>query len=159
MDIREWPMVDDVGGEFYFKPDAGQLLVSPADATPTAPGDAQPEDLDVAIGVERFERATTYNVTRVSRAWAGLRTYARDASPVVGRDPAADGFVWLAGQGGYGIKTSPALSRACAAMIQDRPLPDDLTRLGLQASDLSPERLRHPARTGPTIPQVTRHRP
>jgi D-arginine dehydrogenase len=148
MDIRRWPMVDDVGGEFYFKPDAGQLLVSPADATPTAPGDAQPEDLDVATGVERFERATTYNVTRVSRAWAGLRTYASDSSPVVGKDPAVDGFVWLAGQGGYGIKTSPALSRACAAMIQDRPLPDDLTRLGLTAADLSPERLRHPARTG-----------
>jgi D-arginine dehydrogenase len=77
-----------------------------------------------------------------------LRTYASDSSPVVGKDPAVDGFVWLAGQGGYGIKTSPALSRICAAMIQDRPLPDDLTRLGLKAADLSPERLRHPVRTG-----------
>ena len=147
MDIRGWPMVDDVGEQFYFKPDAGQLLVSPADATPSPPVDAQPDDLDVATGVDRFEHATTYSVTRVSRAWAGLRTFARDASPVVGPDSTANGFIWLAGQGGYGIKTSPALSRACAAMLRDRPLPDDLTQLGVTAADLSPDRLRNTART------------
>jgi D-arginine dehydrogenase len=148
MDIRGWPMVDDVGAQFYFKPDAGQLFVSPADATPSAPVDAQPDDLDVATGVERFESATTYNVTRVSRAWAGLRTFARDASPVVGPDTAANGFIWLAGQGGYGIKTSPALSRACASMLRGGPLPDDLTALGITAADLSPDRLRNPASIG-----------
>jgi D-arginine dehydrogenase len=142
VDIHAWPMIDDVGGDLYFKPDAGQLLVSPADATPSEPVDAQAEDLDVAIGVERFEQVTTVNVTRVSRAWAGLRTYAHDGSPVVGYDPTADGFLWLAGQGGYGIKTSPALSRACAALLERRPLPDDLRRLGIDAADLSPERLR-----------------
>jgi D-arginine dehydrogenase len=142
MDVRAWPMVGDVIESYYFKPDAGQLLVSPADATPSAPQDVQPDDLDVATGVERFERATTYDVTRVSRAWAGLRTFARDDSPVVGPDAAADGFVWFAAQGGYGIKTSPALSRACAALLRRRPLPDDLQRLGLAAADLAPERLR-----------------
>jgi D-arginine dehydrogenase len=142
VDIREWPMVVDVAEEFYFKPDAGQLLASPADATPCEPVDAYPEDLDVAVGVERLERATTLNVQRVSRAWAGLRTFARDAAPVVGPDGGVDGFFWLAGHGGYGIKTSPALSRACACLIRDRHLPDDLLELGIAASDLSPERLR-----------------
>jgi D-arginine dehydrogenase len=142
MDVRGWPMVSDVAEEFYFKPDAGQLFVSPADATPSAAVDAYPEDLDVAAGVERMERATTLNVKRVSRAWAGLRTFASDASPVVGFDGSAPGFFWLAGQGGYGIKTSPSLSRACASLIRDRRLPDDLMRLGVTASQLSPERLR-----------------
>jgi D-arginine dehydrogenase len=144
MDVRGWPMINDAGEEFYFKPDAGQLLVSPADATPSAAVDAYPEDLDVAAGVERLERATTLNVQRVSRAWAGLRTFASDASPVVGFDSGAPGFFWLAGQGGYGIKTSPSLSRACAALIRDRRLPDDLNRLGVTASQLSPDRLRAP---------------
>jgi D-arginine dehydrogenase len=142
MDVRGWPMINDVGEEFYFKPDAGQLFVSPADATPSAPMDAYPEDLDVAAGVERLERATTLNVQRVSRAWAGLRTFTSDASPVVGADSGAPGFFWLAGQGGYGIKTSPSLSRACAYLIRDRRLPDDLVRLGITASQLSPDRLR-----------------
>ena len=142
MDIRGWPMINDVAEEFYFKPDAGQLLVSPADATPSAPMDAYPLDLDVAAGVERLERATTLNVRRVSRSWAGLRTFAPDALPVVGADRGADGFFWLAGQGGYGIKTSPALSRACASLIRDRQLPQDLVRLGISAAQLSPDRLR-----------------
>jgi D-arginine dehydrogenase len=142
VDVRGWPMVDAIGGDLYFKPDAGQLLVSPAVATPSDPLDAQADDLDVAIGVERFERFTTVNVTRVTRTWAGLRTYADDGSPVVGFDPSTSGFMWLAGQGGFGIKTSPALSRACAALLRNRPLPDDLTRLGLDAAELCPERLR-----------------
>jgi D-arginine dehydrogenase len=142
MDIRGWPMVIDVGEEFYFKPDAGQLFVSPADATPSLPVDAYPEDLDVALGVERLERATMLNVQRVTRAWAGLRTFAYDAVPVVGSDSSAEGFFWLAGLGGYGIKTSPSLSRACASLIRDRRLPEDLARLGITASELSPERLR-----------------
>jgi D-arginine dehydrogenase len=142
VDIKEWPMVIDVAEEFYFKPDAGQLLASPADATPCEPVDAYPEDLDVAVGVERLERATTLDVQRVSRAWAGLRTFARDAAPVVGPDGGVDGFFWLAGHGGYGIKTSPALSRACASLIRERRLPDDLLQLGITASDLSPDRLR-----------------
>jgi D-arginine dehydrogenase len=142
MDVRGWPMVSCVAEEFYFKPDAGQLFVSPADATPSAAVDAYPEDLDVAAGVERFERATTLNVERVSRAWAGLRTFASDASPVAGADGSVSGFFWLAGQGGYGIKTSPSLSRACASLIRDGRLPDDLMRLGITASQLSPDRLR-----------------
>ena len=139
-DLKGWPMVNDVAEEFYFKPDAGRLFVSPADATPSAPMDVYPEDLDVAAGVERFERVTTVTVQRVARAWAGLRTFARDASPVVGFDGGVEGFFWLAGQGGYGIKTSPALSRVCAALIRDRRLPGDLLELGVTAAELSPGR-------------------
>jgi D-arginine dehydrogenase len=139
---RNWPMVGDVAEEFYFKPDAGRLFVSPADATPSAPLDAYPDDLDVATGVERLERATHLNVTRVSHSWAGLRTFAHDSSPVVGFDADGPGFCWLAGQGGYGIKTSPALSRACAALVRGKTLPEELVLLGIRADDLSPDRLR-----------------
>jgi D-arginine dehydrogenase len=141
MDIRSWPLINDVAEEFYFKPDAGQLFASPADATPSPPVDAQADDFDVAVGVERLERATTLDVRRVSRSWAGLRTFAADALPVVGPDPAVEDFFWLAGQGGYGIKTSPALSRACASLLRGRHLPEDLLQLGISAGDLSPQRL------------------
>jgi D-arginine dehydrogenase len=149
MEIRAWPLIDDVAEEFYFKPDAGQLFVSPADATPSLPADAYPEDLDVAVGVGRLERATTLKVQSVSRAWAGLRTFASDAVPVVGFDSSVDGFFWLAGQGGYGIKTSPSVSRACGSLIRDRRLPEDLIRLGVTAADLSPDRLRSRTRLPP----------
>jgi D-arginine dehydrogenase len=141
LDIRAWPMINDTDEEFYFKPDAGQLFVSPADVTPSAAVDAHAEDWDVAVGVERLERATTLSVGRVLRSWAGLRTFASDASPVVGYDGGTEGFFWLAGQGGYGIKTSPALSRACASLIRDRCLPEDLAQLGIATADLSPQRL------------------
>lgn len=142
MSVRDWPMVDDVGEEFYFKPDAGQLFVSPADAVPTEPTDAYADDLDVAAGVERLERATNLDVKRVLRSWAGLRSFVEDGSPVVGFDPLAEGFLWLAAQGGYGIKTSPALSRACASLIVDGKWPEDLAARGVSAADLSPRRLR-----------------
>ena len=135
-----WPLVDDVDGRFYFKADAGALFVSPADATPTTAGDAQPDELDVAIAIDRLQAATTLTVTRVRRAWAGLRTFAPDGVPVVGRDDRTDGFVWLAGQGGYGIKTSPALSRIAAAAILGEPFPPELAAIGLAAADLSPRR-------------------
>ena len=135
-----WPLVDDVDGQFYFKADAGALFVSPADATPAAPGDAQAEEWDVAVAIDRLQAATTLTVTRVRKAWAGLRTFAPDGNPVVGRDTAVDGFVWLAGQGGYGIKTSPALSRIAAAAVLGDPFPPDLAALGLQPMDLSPRR-------------------
>ncbi|RUV09196.1 FAD-binding oxidoreductase, partial [Mesorhizobium sp. M7A.T.Ca.TU.009.01.3.1] len=142
IDISDWPLVNDVGAEFYFKPDAGQLFVSPADATPSAPMDAYAEDIDVAIGAERLERATTIEVQRVSRSWAGLRTFVADGSPVVGPDDEVPGFVWLVGQGGYGIKTSPALSRVCASLIAGKGFPDDVARQGVSMDDLTPHRLR-----------------
>ena len=142
--VSGWPLVDDVAGDFYFKADAGALFVSPADATPSPPADAQPEELDIAIAIDRLQQATTLAVTRVRRAWAGLRTFAPDGDPVVGRDARVDSFVWLAGQGGYGIKTSPALSRIAAAAILREAFPPDLAALGLSEASLSPARLRQP---------------
>jgi D-arginine dehydrogenase len=143
--VTGWPLINDVGEAFYFKPDAGRLFVSPADATPSEPMDAYPEEIDIAIGVERLESATTISVQRIAHSWAGLRTFAEDGSPVVGADETAEGFFWLAGQGGYGIKTSPALSRACAELIRHRRLPDDLQRLGIGQTDLAPARFRTPS--------------
>ena len=140
--ISDWPLVDDVGAEFYFKPDAGQLLVSPSDATPSPPMDTYPDDMDVAIGVERLSQATTIEVHRVSRSWAGLRTFVADGSPVVGPDDEVPDFIWLVGQGGYGIKTSPALSRICASLIRGDGLPEDIERRGVTLADLAPGRLR-----------------
>ncbi|MGI9344019.1 MAG: NAD(P)/FAD-dependent oxidoreductase [Gammaproteobacteria bacterium] len=117
-----WAAVTDVRESFYFMPEAGQLLLSPADETPVPAGDAYPDDLDVAIAVDRFEAATTLSVRRVSHQWAGLRTFAPDRSPVVGFDAGVDGFFWLAGQGGYGIQTAPALSRQAGKLLQQAPL-------------------------------------
>lgn len=142
MQVHDWPLVNDVGGEFYFKPDAGRLLISPADETPSAPTDAQPEDLDVAIGVERVERAATLAIRRITHKWAGLRTFTADGRPVAGMDPDRPGFFWLAGQGGYGVKTSSALGRATAGLVLDGALPDDLAARGIEAAELSPARFR-----------------
>jgi len=142
--IASWPLVDDVGEAFYFKPDAGRLLVSPSDATASHPTDAQPEELDVAIGLERIERATTLEVKRVSHKWAGLRSFVSDGSPVAGWDGEIDGLYWLAAQGGYGIKTAPALARLSAALIAQEALPRELSEAGLSEAALAPARCREP---------------
>jgi len=135
-----WPMVIDVDEEFYFKPDAGQLLLSPANEDPSEPCDAAPDELDVAVAVDRFERATTVTVTRIGRRWAGLRSFVADRSPVAGFDDDAAGFFWLAGQGGYGIQMAPALARAAAALVTGCPLPDDIAGRGVTAAMLAPSR-------------------
>jgi D-arginine dehydrogenase len=140
--VNDWPMVLAADESFYFKPDAGKLLVSPADETPSAPCDAQPEDLDVAIAVDRLEAATTLTVSRVSHRWAGLRTFVRDRSPVVGFDANAPGFCWLAAQGGYGIQTAPALSKLTAALVRGLAVPDELVACGVDSAALAPARLR-----------------
>ncbi len=139
---RHWPAVIDADEQFYFKPESGLLLGSPADATPMPPCDVQPEELDIALAVDRIERATRLRVLRVPRRWAGLRTFAADLTPVVGMEETVPGFFWLAGQGGYGIQTAPALARAAASLLVDGVLPDDLLGLGLVAEDLLPLRLR-----------------
>ena len=117
LDFAGWPLTIDVDETVYFKPDAGRLLISPADETDTKPCDAQPEDLDVAIAADRIERMTTLSVRRIAHRWAGLRTFAPDRTPVCGYDPRAEGFFWLAGQGGYGIQTSPALAALAARLV------------------------------------------
>ncbi|MPZ09550.1 MAG: FAD-dependent oxidoreductase [Kiloniellaceae bacterium] len=117
-DVARWPAVCSMSETWYAKPEAGKLMVSPADEDPVEPHDAWPDDMVLAEGLDRYEQAVTVPVTRVERSWAGLRTFAPDRTPVVGFDPAAEGFFWLAGQGGYGIQTAPALSRLAAALLQ-----------------------------------------
>jgi D-arginine dehydrogenase len=136
----EWPMVIDVDEKFYFRPDAGALLLSPGDETPTDPCDAQPDEWDIATAVDRVQTATTLEVQRIRRSWAGLRSFAPDRSPVVGYAPDATGFFWLAGQGGYGFKTAPALSRIIAGLILTGALPEEATDRGLTAEEISPGR-------------------
>ena len=139
-DVRRWPLVLHVGEEWYFKPESGKIMASRGDETPTEPADAQPEELDVAISVERFERATGREVRRISHRWAGLRTFAPDRRPVVGFAPEIDGFFWLAGQGGAGIMTAPALAQATAALARGIHLPDIFAEAGLTEEALSPAR-------------------
>ena len=140
-DITDWPLMVNVEEEFYFKPDAGALLLSPADETPSPPCDAQPEELDVALAVDRFETATGLEVSRVTHRWAGLRTFAPDKTFVVGFDPRMEGLFWLAGQGGYGVQTSPGMAKLATALItgssplEQAGIGDDLV------SQLAPGRL------------------
>lgn len=141
VEVHDWPEMMDVDEEFYFKPDAGQILLSPADETPTDPCDAQPEDLDVAVAVDRFERATGLDIRRVNHSWAGLRTFAPDRVLVAGFDPRASGFFWLAGQGGYGVATSPALARLSRYLITGTEPEGDFAILPTRAVQLAPDRL------------------
>ncbi|HEV2532754.1 FAD-binding oxidoreductase [Phenylobacterium sp.] len=136
----EWPMVIDVDEQFYFRPDAGALLLSPGDETPTDPCDAQPDEWDVATAIDRVQTATTLQVHRVRRSWAGLRSFVADRSPVVGYAPDAPGFFWLAGQGGYGIQTAPAMGELACALVRGEPTPENLLRFGVEARDLRPDR-------------------
>ena len=138
--VGAWPFVVDTDEQWYFRADAGALLLSPADETPSEPCDAQPDDYDVALAIERVEAATQLVVERPLSTWAGLRTFMPDRTPVAGFDAAARGFYWLAGQGGYGIQTAPALAELAVAQIMDRPLPETLLAEGVDAAALSPSR-------------------
>jgi D-arginine dehydrogenase len=140
VDVRSWPAVIDTDEQFYFKPDAGKLLLSPADETPSTPCDAYPDDLDVAVAVDRVQAALDIDIQRVSHSWAGLRTFTSDRAPVVGFDPRVPDFFWCAGQGGYGIQTAPAMSSVVAALAKRESMPANVLREGLSAEDLSPQR-------------------
>jgi len=140
--LTRLPMVIDVAGRFYVEPEAGGLLVSPADETPSPPCDARPDELDVALALERLWEATTLRPRHVRRAWAGLRTFAPDRAPVVGAEPGVPGYWWLVGQGGAGIKTAPAVAAALVALMAGEDLPEPARALGLDARTLSPGRFR-----------------
>ena len=142
LEAARWPMVGDVGEGFYFRPEGGRLLVSPADETPVAPSDVQPEEIDMALAAARFEAATRLRVARIARKWAGLRTFAPDKTLVIGADPSAPGFLWMAGQGGYGIQTAPAAGRALATLTTSGALEPALAAHGLAPAALLPTRLR-----------------
>lgn len=142
MAIRHWPSVIDVDEQFYFKPESGWILATPADETPSAPMDVAPEELDIALCVDRIQAATDLSVSHIQRSWAGLRTFAPDRTPVVGYDPELTGFFWFAGQGGYGMQTAPAAARLGAALALGHPIPADLSGCGLSAEPFSPSRWR-----------------
>jgi len=138
LDASAWPMTADIAETFYFKPDAGRLMLSPADATPVPAQDVQPEELDIALAVDRFMQVTTVEVRRPGETWAGLRSFVPDGEPVAGWAPDGDGFFWLAGQGGYGIQTAAGLGRFAAAAVQGAAIPDDIAALGITAEALAP---------------------
>ena len=139
--VADFPLVTDVGETWYAKPQSGKMIVSSADATPVDPHDAYADDMAVAEGIERLTAATTIEVNHLDHTWGGLRTFAPDGSPVIGFDPSTDGFFWLVGQGGYGIQSAPALSRAAAAMVLGEKPPQDIMEAGLVLASVLPSRL------------------
>ena len=144
-DIGGWPLVIDAAEQFYFKPDAGAILVSPADETPSPPTDAQPDELDVAIAIDRLQAATTLDVRRVRHKWAGLRTFVPDRAPVIGFADDIENYFWAAGLGGYGIQSAPAVGALAASLIAGEGVPPHLASSGVTAASVSPSRFNPPS--------------
>lgn len=140
-DVRGWPLFEDVAERWYSRPEGGKLMVSPVDETPVEPHDAFADDMDLAEGIDRFQQAVNFEITRVERSWAGLRTFAPDRTPVVGYDPRAEGFFWFAGQGGYGIQIAPGMAWLARALLADEPLPDPLVEQAVVPDHLGVSRL------------------
>ena len=140
-EVMAWPLFGTVGETWYAKPQSGKLLLSPADEDPVDPHDAWPEDEVLAAAIDRFEHMVDLQLPRPSHRWAGLRTFASDRTPVVGADPLARGFYWLAGQGGYGIQTAAALSSILCSEVTSEKTPATKTHTLLTAK-LSPARFR-----------------
>ncbi|NQE49082.1 NAD(P)/FAD-dependent oxidoreductase [Herbaspirillum rubrisubalbicans] len=138
---EHWPMFMPVDESFYIKPDAGLLLGSPANADPVPAQDVQAEELDIAIAIDHIQNATTLEIRRPAHVWAGLRSFVADGSFVGGYDADLPGFFWAAGQGGYGIQSSPAAGEAYAALIRGEAVPAHIARFGVEAAALSPKRL------------------
>ena len=139
--LDKMPMVIDFDETWYVKPEVGQFLGSPADETPSPPCDAQPEEMDIAVAVDRIETGMTLKINRIKNKWAGLRSFVPDKNLVVGYD-AVPGFFWLAGQGGYGIQTGAAAGRLAADLALGKGLPSDIAGLGVTERALSPARFR-----------------
>lgn len=141
-DVSGWPAVVGVDESYYFKPDAGRLLGSPANADPTVPHDVVPEELDIALGIHQIEAVTTLTIRRPASTWAGLRSFVRDGEPVIGWDEHCPGFFWLAGQGGYGIQSAAGAAALAASLLRGTALPPDLVQQGIDVHALAPQRLR-----------------
>ncbi|MBU1359176.1 MAG: FAD-binding oxidoreductase [Gammaproteobacteria bacterium] len=151
MDCTGWPMAFGAAEDWYIKPDAGVLLGSPANADAVDPQDVQPEEMDIALAIDRIEANTTLAIRRPIRTWAGLRSFVSDGDLVGGFDDAQAGFFWVAAQGGYGIQTSAAMGESCAALARGLPVPAHPASFGLTAEMLGPARLRtQAARTVPS---------
>jgi D-arginine dehydrogenase len=140
IDVDSLPNTIDIEEQFYFKPDAGKLFLSPADETPSLPCDVQPDEMDIAIAIDRVQQAAAIDVRHVSRKWAGLRSFAPDRSPVIGYDERTTGFFWLAGQGGYGIQTAPAASLLASVLVSEGRVPEALVAFGVDEALVSPDR-------------------
>lgn len=138
--LHHWPMTFDVAETFYFKPEAGKVMVSPVDMAASAPCDAQADEMEVAIAIDRIETFTTMKIARLSHKWGGLRTFAPDHEPVIGADPQDAGFIWLAGQGGNGVMASAASARLAASLAVGRGIPADIAALGITEDAISPGR-------------------
>ena len=138
IDISNWPVVIDIGENFYFKPEAGKILASPGDETDSLPCDSQPEEIDIAITVDRIENATKFNIKKIDHKWAGLRSFLPSRSPAVFEDLKQSGFFWLAGQGGYGIMTSPAISEMIECLITGKKWPTYLEEESIYPDTLKP---------------------
>ena len=141
MDLQHMPAVMAVDESFYIKPDAGQLLGSPANADPVDAHDVQPEELDVATGIFHIEHMTTLQIRRPTHTWAGLRSFVPDGDLVVGWDPQAEAFLWVAAQGGYGIQSAPGYALLARNLALGQPLDASLQAEGVDAAALSPQRL------------------
>lgn len=139
-DPSRWAMTDLCDETWYVRPEGGRMMGSPADEIPSQPTDAQPEIEDVAMAIDKIQTDTLFVINRPHSTWAGLRSFVADKSPVVGFAPAAEGFLWLAGQGGYGIQTSAAMGRFSAALALGRGVPEDMVALGLTREELAPDR-------------------
>ena len=142
MAVAHWPCVIGADESYYFKPDAGRLLGSPANADAMHPHDVMPEEMDIAQGIHQIEAATTMQIRRPTSTWAGLRSFVADGELVIGPDDACPGFFWLAGQGGYGIQSAAAASELAAALLCGQALPEGLARHGVDAGAMSVQRLR-----------------
>ena len=142
VDVSGWPAVVGMDESYYFKPDAGQLLGSPANADPTVAHDVVPEELDIAMGIYQIESVSTLTIRRPGSTWAGLRSFVPDGEMVIGWDGACPGFFWLAAQGGYGIQSAAGASALADALLRNVALPAGLVQQGVEAAALSPARLR-----------------
>ncbi|MGZ8349392.1 MAG: NAD(P)/FAD-dependent oxidoreductase [Allosphingosinicella sp.] len=141
-DARNWPFVKTAVDDFYILPESGRLMASPVDEVESEPCDALPEEYDVALAAWKTERYTTLSVARIAHRWAGLRTFTADRTPAAGFDADAAGFFWLAGQGGFGLQTAPAMAEAVEALATAGCWPEPLAAAGVTAADLRPQRLR-----------------
>jgi D-arginine dehydrogenase len=136
-----WPFTLAADESFYFRGEGESVLVSPADATPVEPHDARPDEVEIARAIEAVNAMTTLGIRSVARSWAGLRSFSADGEPVVGHLDGAEDFHWVAGQGGYGLQTAPALARVAAAVVRGEAIPADLAAHGVDAAALGPSRL------------------
>lgn len=149
---RHWPLVADADNQFYFRPDGTQLLCSLAEERVSPPEDARPDEVDIALAIERINEATTLGIRTVRASWTGLRTFVADRAMVIGFDPLVEDFFWLVGQGGTGIQTAPAAALLAAGLITTGSLPSALEEFEVDVDGLSPRRIADGQTSRPTAP-------